>query len=155
MEKEKKRRIIAVKRVASEVKAPAVTLEEKDEAPIREEYTRLTEMYAETRDELVGLLKSRIGIGNLVKEQMLFLSEQQQGIANAYRNMYRPRVPWNLLALTAIVVSIIVVVGANPQFLYELNVFFSNPQNALALIVVLLIVFGIVYLLVKRGAGKS
>jgi len=150
-EEKSRRKIIHVKKLAPiEVAMPPHIVEDRDEAPIREEVVRLSEMYGETRDELVGLLKSRVNIGNMVKEQMVYLSEQQQGIINAVKMLFKPKVPWTLILLTVLAVSVIVIVGSNPEYVRQLNIFFANPANQAFVLAFLIIVALIIYFIYRR-----
>jgi hypothetical protein len=150
-----KKRILELRRIQPKEALEALEEAERGgEPPIREQLIRLSEMYAETRDELIGLLKSRVGIGNMVKEQMLFWSEQQQGIMNAIKMLYKPRIPWNLILLTVFAVSVIFAVGSNPELVRQLNIFLSNPANQ-AFVVVFMIIAALTAYFIFRRRGRG
>jgi hypothetical protein len=140
-----------LKREGEEDENPPVEHPERiDAAQLLRRVRQLEMELADSRDEIKGVLESKISFKQALQRVVLATSEQCMGIDNAFKMMLKPKVPWNLIALVVIGVAIIGMFSANPQYVEGLGVYLSSQQNQMFVALILLAIAGISYLYVRR-----
>lgn len=125
-------------------------VEDDDNAVLRTQVRLYEELFEQQRHETKGLLGSAPIFRKAVKESTLFLAEQQGGILNLVKSMTRPKVPWTLIGMLVVMVSVIGMFSARPEYGKEMGLFFSLQQNQFFLIIVLVIVMVIMLIVIRR-----
>ena len=126
-----------------------------DGAVLRARVTQLESMFADTRSELIGVLNSGVKYGRSVKENVLFISEQQSGIQNAIKMMFKPKMPWNMILVMVIAVSLTGMFVLRPEYGKELGLWLSLQQNQFFAVVIAIVFVIVMFILARRRRKQA
>jgi len=111
--------------------------------------------FTDQRNETKGLLGSAVIFGHAVKEDVLFLAARQGRILNLAKHMGKTKVPYSLLAILAITVSVIGMFSLRPEYGRELGVFFGLQQNQFFSVIVGFLLILMLFIVMRRRRQQN
>lgn len=121
---------------------------------LRQEYFSLLYTNEASADAIHGTNKGKPKVAKMVKLEVLQLEDLLSGIDNLAKYIGRQGVPWVPLIIGAIVIAVIAMFTLNPGMMDKATLFLNNTQNQIVIVVILLIVFGMLWLLTNRRKAR-
>ena len=128
-------------------------LRREREMAVKDEY-RLPFLDSEIR----GILEGKLDINKQVANMVLSMAEQAGTILNAAKMMRKPRVPWGLIGVAAILAAVMVPIAymlSIPQNFQMLVMWMGVPTNQLFIGVVAVVSLVVALLVVRRRRAAA
>jgi hypothetical protein len=128
-------------------------LKREREMAVKDEY-RLPFLDSEIR----GILEGKLDINKQAAMMVLSMAEQAGTILNAAKMMRKPRVPWGLIGVAAILAAVMAPIAymlSIPQNFQMLVMWMSAPTNQLFVAVVAVVSLLVALLVVRRRRAAA
>jgi hypothetical protein len=150
LDEEYQKKLDALKQEVARLEAE---LRREREMAVKDEY-RLPFLDSEIR----GILEGKLDINKQAANMVLSMAEQAGTILNAAKMMRKPRVPWGLIGVAAVLAAVMVPIAfmlSIPQNFQMLVMWMSAPTNQLFVAVVAVVSLVVAILVVRRRRAAA